>query len=468
MGAAFFIFPWEQALPALIIPKETGMAKSITTDDFLKLVQSGDWISCSIAAGQPRTLINSLADYSGGGKINLLTGLLAFPYPALTKEFLHTVSGFYGPLERMLNEGKFNLSYQPLPFRGFEVFVRNKKPRITMSTLSSSDGDGFHSFGIGAEAAYVPFLEASRDPARVTVAEVNANMPVIHGIPELGNNRIHEKEIDYFVESDQSLLEVPEIPITEVENRIAQNVVGLLRNGDTLQFGIGGIPNEVARLLSETDLKDFGVHSELISDGFLTLMEAGKITNAQKPLHPGKTLFSFALGGKALYEFLDERNGHNQGRVVAAPVTYTNDPSRIAKLPNFVSINSGFMMDLCGQVCSEAIGERQYSGVGGQLEFAEGAFYSPGGRGIMCIKSSFEKDGKRYSNIVDHLPRGSVISTPRHFVQWVVTEYGKVNLFSLTDEERPWALIEVAHPDFREELTRAARDRDARFYFNRS
>lgn len=440
--------------------------KKITPQDFLALLQDEDWLSCSIAAGQPRTLLHALEGYTGKGPLHLFTGLLAFPYPALTKDFLHTVSGYFGPLERMLNEGKFALSYQPLPFRGFEVFVREKRPRFTMTTLSPPDAEGFLSFGVDAEAAYVPFMEATQDPNRLTVVEVNDQMPVVHGLPDLGGNRVHQDKVDHWVESDQSLLELPHMEPSAVEQKIAENVVPLLKSGDTLQFGIGGIPNEVARLLSETKLGNFGVHSELISDGFLTLLHAGKVTNEQKPLHQGKTLFSFALGSKALYEFLDERNGNNQGRVLAAPVSYTNDPGVVAKIPNFVSVNSGFMIDLCGQVCSESIGMRQYSGVGGQLEFADGAFYSPGGRGVMCIKSSYEKDGKRYSNIVNHLPPGSVVTTPRHYIQWVVTEYGRVNLFNLRDEERPQALIPLAHPDFREELERAVQDRKQNFYFH--
>jgi acyl-CoA hydrolase len=292
-------------------------------------------------------------------------------------------------------------------------------------------------------------------------------MPVVGGLPELGDNKIHVDEIDFLVESDQNILEVPETEPNEVERKIAENVAKLLRSGDTLQFGIGAIPDEVARILASTDLSDFGVHSELISNGFLTLMESGKISGARKGLHEGKSVFAFALGNRKLYDFLDERKGNNRGRVVAAPVSYVNDSSVIARHRNMVSVNSGFMIDFSGQVSSEAIGERQYSGVGGQLNFVEGAFFSPGGRSILCIKSSVVRKGKRSSNIVDALPPGSIVSTPRHYVQHVVTEYGSVNLFGLTDEERPAALASIAHPDFREDLRKAAKKRDKAYYHTR-
>jgi acyl-CoA hydrolase len=399
--------------------------------------------------------------------LKIFTGLLSFPYPCLTNPKIEAVSGYFGPIERMLNENGFNMSYQPLPFNGFEKWVETFPPRIVMTTLSSMDEQGFLSFGVDAEAAYIPFLKACRDPERLGIAEVNARMPIVKGLPELGDNKVHVKELSALVESDMSLTEVPEAEASPAEKKIAENVVKLLRSGDTLQFGIGAIPDQVARYLAQTELGDFGVHSELISNGFLTLMESGKISNREKGVHEGKTIFAFALGTQKLYDFLDERQGHNQGTILAAPVSYVNDPSLIAKHRNMVSVNSAFMVDFSGQICSEAIGERQYSGVGGQLNFVEGAFFSPGGRSILCIKSTVNLGGKIFSNIVDAFPPGSIVTTPRHYVQWVVTEHGAINLFGLTDEERPEALISIAHPDFREELQKAALERDRLYYHSR-
>lgn len=448
-------------------PTEAYAKKKIDLDEFLTKLQPEDYLSTSIAAGQPRTLLAKLSELKNLKSLKLFTGLLAFPYPCLTDPKIEAISGYFGPIERMLNEGGFNISYQPLPFNGFEKWVETFPPRVVMTTLSQMDAEGYLSFGVDAEAAYLPFLKAAKDPQRLAIAEVNARMPVVKGLPELGDNKIHVSELSALIESDQSLLEVPEAEATEVEKKIAENVVKLLRSGDTLQFGIGAIPDQVARFLTQTDLHDFGVHSELISNGFLTLMESGKISNRLKGLHEGKTLFAFALGNQRLYDFLDERNGNNQGRVLAAPVSYVNDPAVIAKHRNMVSINSGFMVDFSGQVCSEAIGERQYSGVGGQLNFVEGAFFSPGGRSVLCIKSTVTHQGKRYSNVVDAFPPGSIVSTPRHYAQYIVTEYGAVNLFGLSDEERPAALIQIAHPDFRDELMEKAKNRDKLYYHSR-
>ncbi len=314
----------------------------------------------------------------------------------------------------MLNEGGFNISYQPLPFNGFEKWLESFPPRVVMTTLSPMDAEGYLSFGVDAEAAYVPFVKAARDPERLAIAEVNARMPVVRGLPELGDNKIRVDELSALVESDQSLLEVPEAEATEVEKKIAENVVKLLRSGDTLQFGIGAIPDQVARYLAQSELGDFGVHSELVSNGFLTLMESDKISNLRKGLHEGKTLFAFALGSQRLYDFLDERNGNNHGRVLAAPVSYVNDPAVIARHRNMVSVNSGFMVDFSGQVCSEAIGERQYSGVGGQLNFVSGAFFGPGGASS-ASNATVTRRGKRYSSISlpapSSRPRGTTPST---------------------------------------------------------
>lgn len=439
-------------------------SKKKSLEEFLKLLKPSEKISTSIAGGQPRTLLNALSERQDWTDLQIFTGLCAFPYPIFMHPKVRVISGYYGPIERQLNEMEANVSYLPLAFNAFEVFARSFNARVVMTTLSAMDEEGYLSFGIDAEAAYIPFLEAARDPHKLAIAEINPQMPIVKGLKELGDNKIHISEIDFIVENDQSVMDLPPQVLSEEEKKIAQNVASLLRSGDTLQFGIGSIPNEVARILSESKLSDFGIHSELISDGFVTLVESGKITNTKKGLHDGVSVFSFALGSPLLYDWLDERKGKNKGRAVAAPVSYVNDPHVIAQHQNMASINAGFMIDLSGQVCSEAIGERQYSGVGGQLNFVEGAFFSPGGRSILCIKSVFQKDGKTFSNIVDTLPSGSIVSTPRHYTQYIVSEYGIANLYGLSDEERPYELLKIAHPDFKEELLEQIEKRDQNHY----
>ncbi len=439
-------------------------SKKKSLEEFLSLIHTKDKLATSIAAGQPRTLLNALADREDWEDLQIFTGLSAFPYAVFTNPKIKILSGYYGPVERTMNEMGANLAYLPLAFNAFEVFAKKFDARIIMTTLSSMDEEGYLSFGVDAEAVYRPFLEAAKDPNKLAIAEVNDRMPRVKGIPELGDNKIHISEIDFVVENNQDILQIPSPALSMEEKRIAENVVKLLKSEDTLQFGIGSIPNEVARLLSLSDMQHFGIHSELISDGFVDLMESGKISNLKKGFHSGKSLFAFALGSQKLYDWLDERTGNNHGRALTVPVSYVNDPYYIAQNQNLVSINSGFQIDFSGQVCSEAIGEKQYSGVGGQLNFIQGAFHSKGGRSILCVKSIFEKGDKKFSNIVDTFSPGSIVSTPRHYVQYVVSEYGIANLYGLTDEERPYELIKIAHPDFRDELMKQAQERDQKNY----
>jgi len=211
-------------------------------------------------------------------------------------------------------------------------------------------------------------------------------------------------------------------------------------------------------------LGDFGIHSELVSDGFLKLWEAGKISNRNKGIFDGQSVFTFALGSQSLYDFLDERKGRNGRKVTCLPVSVVNSPYVISKNRNLMSINAGLLVDFAGQVCSEAIGLKQYSGVGGQLSFVQGAYESEGGKSVICIKSTAMVEGKKVSNIVSKLPAGSLVSTPRHYVQYVVTEYGIADLYGVPDELRAEKLIAVAHPDFRDELNARAEEINREFY----
>jgi acyl-CoA hydrolase len=323
---------------------------------------------------------------------------------------------------------------------------------VIATTVSVPDKEGFVTFGTHCGAVYNPFVAACRDPERIAIAEINPQMPVVYGDPRLGDNKIALKDIDFVFEADTTAIEMVSAQATEVEKCIAKNVLDLIPNAATLQFGIGVVPDLIACHLAEGPLGDFGIHSELVADGFLKLWQAGKISNKQKGVYAGQSVFTFAFGSRALYDFLDERNGRNKRQAICLPVSTANDPHVIAKNDNFVSINSGLMIDLAGQVCSEAIGAKQYSGVGGQLSFVEGAYYAKNGRSIICLKSTATVNGNLVSNIVASLPPGSLVSTPRHFTHYIVTEYGVADLWGVSDEKRPEKLIAVAHPDFREKI----------------
>lgn len=429
-----------------------GVSRMQTVQEIIQLFKPEDELAIPLATGQPTALLHALSNRDDLKRLEIFCGLLTFPYPLLSNPNVHITSGYYGPLERMMNESGLSINYLPANFTGFELYALKKKQRIIATTLSTPDNDGYLTFGTHGAAIYRPFMAALHNREQIAIAEVNPHMPRVYGLQEYGDNKVHLNQLKYIFEADTKQIEVPLVETTEVEKRIAENVLNLIRSGDTLQFGIGGVPNYTAHLLAKGNLSDFGIHSELVSDGFLELFEAGKISNRHKGLFDGTSVFTFAFGSQPLYDFLDERKGKNSRQAVCLPVSIVNDPSVISKNRNMVSINSGLMIDFAGQVCSEAIGLKQYSGVGGQLQFVEGAYHAVNGRSIICLKSTALVADKMISNILPTLPPGSIVTTPRHFTQYIVTEYGVADLYGVPDEKRPEKLIALAHPQFRDEL----------------
>jgi acyl-CoA hydrolase len=341
------------------------------------------------------------------------------------------------------------VSYLPADFNGLEHLALRLKPRVALAVTTPPDRDGWLSFGVQAGASYRPFLEAARDPQRLAIAEVNPRMPRIEGIAELGGNRIHVSEVDAWVEHETELVTLPEEQPSAEELAIARTVSERIDDGAILQFGIGAIPDEIARILAQGARGGFGIHTEMISDGVMRLHEAGKITN-RKPLYDGFTVATFALGSEPLYRWLD---GNPSIRML--PVTDVNGSSVLSWLSKLTSINGALSIDLAGQVAADSINGRQYSGTGGHESFVAGAGSAPEGRSFICLKSTAKVGGKRVSTIVPAFGEGTRVTTPRHHVQYVVTEYGAVDLSLLTDTERPAALIALAHPEFRDLLRRS-------------
>jgi acyl-CoA hydrolase len=314
------------------------------------------------------------------------------------------------------------------------------------------DGHGFLSFGLHAGASFNAFLEAARDPERLAIGEVNRSLPHVLGLGRYGGHRIHISEIDCVVESDRQVFELPAPPVSEEDRAIAQHVEHLIENGATLQIGIGAIPNIVAQLLAAGKKGDFGIHTEMLVDGIMHLHQAGKVTN-HKGVYDGFSVATFAAGSKELYTWMD-RNPE----VRLLPVAQVNDPAIIRRNRRMVSINGALAVDLSGQVMADTLGPRQYSGVGGHEEFVMGARDSDDGKSVICLHSTATAGGRTISTVVASLALGTRITTPRHHVQYVITEHGVANLGLLTDGERAQALVEVAHPAFRDELRAAARE----------
>ena len=255
------------------------------------------------------------------------------------------------------------------------------------------------------------------------------------------------------IEVDCPLVELAPPPVSDVFRRISEQAAGMVGDGDCLQIGIGGMPNAVCAVLKDAGIRDLGVHTEMFVDGMVDLVEAGVVTGARKALNPYQIVFTFAAGSRRTYDFIDRNPGAQ-----SFPVDYTNLPENIMRNPRVVSINNTTQVDLQGQAASESDGHRHLTGTGGQLQFVRGAYASNGGKAFICLASTYEKGGQRRSRIVSSPTPGNIVTTPRTDVMYVVTEYGLVNLKGKSVAERAKALISLAHPDFREQLAREARE----------
>jgi len=309
------------------------------------------------------------------------------------------------------------------------------------------DKHGYFNFSVNTGVAG-PICEK----ADIVIVEVNEHMPRIHG----GSNEcIHISDIDYIVEGEHAPFKnlLPVQP-RELDWQIASHIIPYIVDGATLQLGIGSIPNAVGALLSESDVKDLGMHTELCTDAYLELYRSGKLTNKLKTIDRGKGVFGCAVGSRELYEWLDDNPG-----VAAYPIEYVNRPFVIAQIDNMVSINGCVAVDLYGQIASESFEGRHISGTGGQLDFLTGASASHGGKAFICMASRFkEKDGS-YKSCITPQFNGDIITSPRSQVYFIATEYGVVNLEGKSTWERAEDIISIAHPDFRDELIKEAEQR---------
>ncbi len=425
--------------------------RELAVGDAAALIAPRDVVTCGFVSGQPKGILDAFGARTDLEDVLLVTGLLAAPYALLQNPKIRVWSGFFGPIERMARAAGARVEFLPGDFHGLERLALVHKPRVVLAVTTPPDADGWMSFGTHAGATYRPFIEAARDPARLAIAEANPRMPHVAGLPELGGNRVHVSEVDAWTTYDAPLFELPDVPPSTEELAIADHVTALVGDGATLQFGIGAVPTEIAHRLATGRCGDFGVHTEMVSDGVMALHEAGKVTN-RKGLYDGVSVATFALGSDRLHRWLD---GNPIVRML--PVSATNEPSLLRRLRNFVSVNGCLSIDLFGQVAADHIGGRQYSGVGGGESFVMGASEAPGGKSILCLKSTVTVGGTRISTIVPELPAGTLVTTPRHHVQWVVTEQGAVDLAFLSDVERARALVGIAHPEHRDALTAALR-----------
>lgn len=421
-----------------------------TPEEAVKLVKDGDWVDYSVGIGFPVLLDAALAKRKDELRDIKIRGSLAMqPIQAVEQDrerrtFTYNSWHCSGYERKLCDEGLCN--YIPMIFRNMASYYRRYLTvNVAMISVAPMDSKGFFNFSMVNCTT-----RAILDAADLIILEVNEHMPHVYGGQE---DCIHISEVDVVVEGEHKpLAQLPVPPATEIDEKIASLLLPHIPDGATIQLGIGGMPNSVGKLMAESDLKDLGMHTELLSDGFVDLYEAGKLTNSRKTLHRGKGVFGIALGSQRLYDWV----GENQG-LLSFPMDYVNQPSVMAQMENMISINNCIAIDLYGQVSSESAGTRHISGTGGQLDFSTGAYDAPGGKGFICMTSSYrDKAGNLKSRILPKFTEGDIITTPRTQAFYIVTEYGIVNLAGRSTWERAELLISLAHPDFRDELIAAA------------
>jgi acyl-CoA hydrolase len=409
-------------------------------------VRSEDTFAVPLGPGQPAAFLHALGARDDWSSLTVFGALLVDFFPLFTRRGVRLLSGFFGPVERALRASGHEVHFVPADFRRFAKLARRMAPRVMATAAAPPDAAGNVSLSLHAGATVDELRRCGRDPARMLVVEVNPKLPRTLGLPPRHPHTLHVDEIDVLVESDRDVVALPETEPDEAERRIAAHASRFIPDGATIQTGIGGIPNRIVQQLAEGPGGDYGIHTEMFTDGLMRLHEAGKVTN-RKGVFDGFSVATFALGSRSLYDWLA---GNEAVRFL--PVDQTNEPSLIARNRAMISINGALSVDLMGQIVADRIGEREHSGIGGHEDFVTGAAFSDGGRSLICLPSTARTPAGVVSRIMSAFAAGTPVTTPRHQVDVVITEYGVAELAGRTAGERARALIEIAHPTVREAL----------------
>jgi butyryl-CoA:acetate CoA-transferase len=427
------------------------ISKRVSAEKAVSVVKSGDWVDYTMAHGFPTSLDEALSRRKGELKdvkvrscVTLRPAKIVENDPERETFTFH--SWHFSAYDRKLcAEGR--CFYIPLLYRNMPMhYEKMLDVDVAMLSVTPMDRHGYFSFSLNNSAS-----AAIVRKAKTVIVEVNESLPRVYG---LGDDCIHISEVDYIVEGDNPALPVMDAgDAGEVETKIAEYVVEEIVDNAVIQLGIGSLPNIVGKLLASSDLKNLGGHTEMLVDAYLFLHEAGKLTNRNKQIHRGKTIWSFCIGSGELYDWVEQNPG-----LASASVRYVNDPYVIGGMDNFISINSCTEIDLFGQVCGECFNGKQVSGTGGQLDFLTGSYMAKGGKSLICMPSTYTDrvTGALKSRVTPLLTKGNVVTDPRTQGNYVVTEYGKVCLSGCSTWEIAEKLISIAHPRFREELTHEA------------
>ena len=434
-----------------------GIQKFVTPEEAARAVRPGDWVDYGFGGGFPELMDRALADRVGQIEdVKVRGGLVIRPRIEVVERDPEQISFRYhswhiGDYERKL-QARGLVSFTPMILRFLPYLYRDRHIRcdVAFVPVSRPDENGFCGLGISNYAWRAIF-----ESARTVVFEINERLPRLQGVD--GSHRVHLSEADYIVEGEHEPL--PQRTYRDpspADLAIARLVAAEIPDGAVLSLGVGTVPFAVADMLAQSEVRDLGCHTGTISDAFFHLYQAGKLTNGRKEIDQGRSAWNLAMGSQALYDWLDREPELFR----PADVDYIHDPERIGQMERVISINGGVELDLMGQENGESAGTRQLSGIGGQLDFLEGAYRSRGGKGFICLNATHRrKDGTLKSNIVPCIPAGSTVSAPRTMVQYVVTEYGVAELSGKTLWERAQAMAAIAHPDFREDLLRYAQEK---------
>ncbi len=426
-------------------------ARSISASEAASFVKSGDWVEYGATLCQPDVFDQALAARKSElHNVNIRACLSVRPRAVLEadpqRETFNWFNWHFSGYDRKKADlGQSN--YIPCNLGEISDYYRRfiAPSEIAVLKVCPVDANGFFNFS-AANLWHSAILER----AKIVIVEVCEGLPYLHGV----NNGVHISQVDYIIQGDnRPAPELPNPAATDVDRAVAQLIASEIDDGACLQVGIGGMPNAVCSMLLHSGVRNLGVHTEMLTDGIIDLYKAGIITGAAKQFDVGRIVCSFGLGSQAMYNAID-RNPD----ILCNAVETTNAPHIIMRNDNMVGINNTTQMDLQGQAASEADGHRHISGTGGQLQFMRGVYASQGGKAFMCLASTYERKGVRKSRIVLDMPPGTIVTTPRSDMMYVVTEYGMVNLKGKSIPERAKAMISIAHPDFREGLEREARE----------
>ena len=418
--------------------------RKTTAEEAVKQIKSGDRVVVAHAVGESKILSAAMVAnkdaYENVEVVHMVPmGNAEYCKPGMEKHFRHNSLFAGGKTRDCIKEGRGD--FTPVFFSQIpELFATGLPIDVALVNVSPPNEDGECSLGVSVDYTY-----AAVKLAKIVIAQVNDQMP-----RTCGGSHVKVEDLDFIIEHNDPVIELGIPVLGEVEKAIGRNCASLINDGDTLQLGIGALPDAV--LASLGDKKHLGIHSEMISDGVVDLIEKGVIDNSAKTLHKDQCVVSFLMGTKKLYDWADNNPG-----LAMLPVDYVNDPVVIMKNDNMISINSCVQVDLMGQVCSESVGLTQISAVGGQIDFVRGAQMSKGGKSIIAMPSTAAKG--KVSKIVPLLDEGATVTTSRIDVEYIVTEYGIARLKGKTLRERARLLIGLAHPDFREGLKAVYKER---------